>query len=243
MSLAIDSSGPARFTAVIASNGTIVSASFTAPANSLLVVTVCWDGQSDSDGGISSLSDSGSLTWTKQVERTCTEATSPGAGSALHTARTTTAASRTVTVTRSNSGGSNYRWSARCYVVTGADVNGTPVDSVTASNEGSDSANNLTTTSITAGMNGLLFAVGTDYNALGAPTSSDLTADPQNYAGAISMIDGYKFVAGGASVNANLDASGSSAAIWKWCQAIVRQYESRIDKVISRQAVNRASTY
>jgi hypothetical protein len=114
--------------------------------------------------------------------------------------------------------------SAKCYVLTGVDVDGTPVDSVTANNEGGSTTNNLTTTSVTPGATGLLIAADTDWQALGSfEASSDLTQDTTTFAGLVSVCDGYKVCTSGVGVTGNLNAAGSSAAQHKWCQIVVRE--------------------
>lgn len=219
MAVAVDASSPVRWSGTPLHGTGIASASFTAPANALLVVCVSWDGAASTDGP-ATVSDSGGLTWTAQVRRDITETTS-GGGSGIFTARTTSAVARTVTVTNGGSTGT-MRYSASCYVLTGVDVNGTPVDTVGVNNEGGSATNNLTTTSITAGATGLLVCCDTDWNQLGLFTSSDLTIDTADYSTAISVCSGYKAVSSGASVNGNLNAGGTAAAQHKWCQVVVR---------------------
>lgn len=223
MALAIDASSPVRWTGTTASAAGDTSASFTAPIDSLLVCCVEYDSSNSPGAMVMNIADSGGLSWTKRVERTGAETTA-GAGSAIFTARTTSAVARTVTVSYSAAGGvGTGRKSARIYVVTGADLDGTPVDTVGANNEGGSSTNNLTTTSITAGGAGLLFAADSDWNQRGVMTSADLTLETADYASEISVGDGYKAVASGASVNANFNAGGGAAAQHKWCQIIVRE--------------------
>lgn len=219
MAIAVDSSSPARFSGSPTTGGSITSASFTAPADALLVVCL------EADAGTSetlavTASDSGGLTWTTRVERNSNETTT-GGYSGIFTARTTSSASRTVSLTRS---GSSQLMSAKVYVVTGADVDGTPVDTVGASNEGGSNSNNLTTSSITPGANGLLFAADADWNALGTfQSSSNLTQNTAHYSGLVSVCDGYRTVTSGVAATANLNAAGTSAAQHKWCQIVVRE--------------------
>lgn len=220
MAVAVDGSTPVRWTGTVNSGVGITSASFTAPTDALLVVCGNSDG-SDVDW-TPAVSDSGGLTWTSRVARTQLEGLT-GGGTAILTARTTSSVSRTVSWAPTWTPSATHLQSAKLYVLTGVDVGGTPVDTVGANNEGSSTTNNLTTTSITAGANGLLICADTDWNELGVFTSSDLTIDTADYAGAISVCSGYKSVSNGASVNGNLDAGGSAAAQHKWCQIIVRE--------------------
>lgn len=225
MAAAVDTTNsPIRFTGTPNSGATIVSASFTAPTDALLVVCVELDtADSGTPAATVTVSDSGGLTWTPQVERNGNE-TATGGYTGIFTARTTSATARTVTVARTYvSGSATNRVSAKVYVALGADVDGTPVDTVGANNEGGASTNNLTTTSITPGANGLMFAADCDWNQRGTMTSSDLTLDTADYAGAISVADGYKAVTLGVATGANFNAGGSAAAQHKWCQIIVRE--------------------
>jgi hypothetical protein len=226
MAIAVDASSPARWSGTIGEAGSITSASFTAPADALLVLCVEYDTASLWTSGTRTASDSGGLTWTTRVERLGSETTA-GAGSGIWTARTTSSASRTVTFALGspNAFGAwgTGRVSAYVYVLTGVDVDGTPVDTVGASNEGGSGTNSLTTTSITPGGTGLIIAADADWNQLGVFTSSDLTISTADYASAISVVSGYKTCTSGVGVTANLDAGGTGTAQHKWCQIIVRE--------------------
>lgn len=223
-SIAVDASSPIRWTGTILDNGSsITSASFTAPANSFLVVFVEYDAGAGNDW-ILSASDSSTLTWTKQVERSGTETTS-GGGCVIFTAVAASSTARTISIARADDpDGGTKRLSAKCYVVTGADISGTVIDTVGANNEGGSGTNNLTTTSLTPGADGILFAGSCEWNALGAfEASSNLTQDTANYSGEISVCDGYRTVSNGVGATANLNAAGSGTAQHKWCQIIVRK--------------------
>lgn len=229
MAVALDASSPIRWSAATATNGaTFVSAAFTPPTGSFLVVTIEADTFSGAETSTLAVS-GGGWTWTKQVERYATETTA-GGQSAIWTAPVGTGASMQVTITRTNATSSSGRVSNTCFVCTGVDNLGTPVDTVTANNEGGSGTNNLTTTSITPGANGFLFATGCEWNALGACTSSDLKgldsvagSNHAEYAGAIDVISGWKTCTSGVAVTGNLDAAGTGTAQWKWCQIIVRE--------------------
>ena len=226
MAIAVDASTPARWAADLANNGTQASASFTAPADALLVACISFDGDSVALHGGPTFADSGGLTWTQQVIRTNSETTA-GGGSAIYTARTTSSVARTATLGRDGAGSDSAtqkQYSCKLYVLTGVDVDGTPVDTVGASNEGGSNTNNLTTSSVTPGANGLLICCDTDWNALGAyEASSDLTQDTTTYTGEISVCSGYKTCTSGVGVTGNLNAAGTSAAQHKWCQITVRE--------------------
>jgi hypothetical protein len=224
MAIAVDGSSPARWSGTTNTGGAITSSSFTAPADALLVLCANSDGDvTNVTAWAAACSDSGGLTWTQRVARSVNE-TTDGSGSAIATARTTSSVSRTVSWAPTwTGGGANRRQSARLYVLTGVDVDGTPVDTVGANNEGGSSTNNLTTTSLTPGGTGLIIVTDSDWNQLGVFTSSDLTIDTADYAGQISVVSGYKTCTSGVGVTANLDAGGTAAAQHKWCQIIVRE--------------------
>jgi hypothetical protein len=224
-SILVDASSPVRFTGSTASNTNIDSASFTAPANSLIVLCIEHDGDSGSTGTLTitpSLTTGSAITWIQQVARTLGE-TTDGGSSFIYTAIATTSEARVVrinSVWTVNTGASRRR-SAKIYVVTGATIGGTYIDTVGANNEGGSGTNNLTTSSITPGGTGLLFAADCDWNQLGTMTSSDLTLDTADYAGAISVADGYKTTTSGVGTTANLNAGGTGGAQHKWCQITI----------------------
>ena len=220
MAALVDASSPIRWSGTPADGVDITSASFTAPADALLVVCASLDGNSGAGAIVATCSDSGGLTWTTKVSRENNETVAGGA-SFIFTARTTSAVARTVGVRRTSDGGTN-RISAKCYVVTGADVDGTPVDSVGASNEGGSATNNLDTTNVTPGATGLLFVAECDWSALGYTASSNLTQDTAIYAGAISAFSGYRTCASGVGVSGNID-SDTGTPQHKWCQIVVRE--------------------
>jgi hypothetical protein len=218
------SSTVTRWTGVNDANGaTFVSGSFTPANTTLLVCFVEYDTFATGDSGLTYTPSGGGLSWTQRVERTGSESAT-GGGSSIWTAPVSTGASMTITVTRSGgTTSSTGRVSARALVLAGYDQ-ATPVDTVTASNEGGSGTNNLTTTSVTPGATGLLCAADTEWNALGAfEASSDLTQDTAHYAGAISVSDGYKTCTSGVGVTANLNAAGTGTPQHKWCQIVVRE--------------------
>lgn len=237
MAIALDASTPVRWTGTNNLAAGDTSASFTAPTDAFLVVVAKFDTDSTPAAETIDCSDSGGLTWTRQVERTGLEATA-GGGAAIFTARTTSAVARTVTLKYNPTGDANAgtaRKDGVCYVFTGVDVNGTPVDTVTASNEGGTATNGaggFNTTSLTPGANGVLVVAGTEWNVLGQATSSDLKgidsvagSSHGEYALAVDVLDGWKTCTSGVGVTGNLNAAGSGAADaqWKWCQIIVRE--------------------
>lgn len=224
----VDASSPIRFTAQNDGAGaSAVSATFTPPDNSFLVVCAQVDTTSGGSETGSVTVSGGGLTWTQRVERTGTEASSGGASS-IHTARVTTGSLMTVTVTRTAATGSGGRISAKCRVLTNVDVDGTPVDAVGANNEGGDGANNINTTSLTPGADGMLVAADCDWT-VGAGTntafeapSDGSTQDTTAYSGEIAVCDGTKLGTSGVPISMNFNAGGTGSASHKWCQIFVR---------------------
>lgn len=228
MAVAVDASTPAIASANPSVNQSITTASFTPPNNSLLVAAVLMEATSAVGPGWAF---SGGGSWTNQVDHDWDEAFG-NSFIAIATQYVPTGGAGTVSWTRpNNTGGGNGIRTARLkvWVLTGVD-SGTPVDSIGANNEGGSTTNNLTTSSLTAGANGLLMvaaanAVGT---GAGGTTSSDLTADFPQYTGQFAgqLFDGvfgYKAVTSGATVNANLNAQGTGSVEHDYCQIIVRE--------------------
>lgn len=215
MAIAIDGSSPVRFTGTPNNNVDITSASFTAPANSVLVCCVSADTNGSAADITISVSDSGSLTWTNRVEMDPGTSGAEAGHASIWTAVQTSSASRTVSVRRTAGNGSTNRISAVVYVVTGADTT-TPTG---ATGSGHSTTNNITPNVYTSTVNNSRgFGCGTDWNQLGTPTSSD-TEDGADYAGAISVISLYKAADTtpvSSTVSMNFDAAGTGAAAWNW---------------------------
>lgn len=234
MACAVDASSPVRWNSVSASNTNTDSASFTAPANSFLVLCAEFDGDFGVALGLGtqtvtvSLATGSALTWTQQVARTWSEGTDGGSAYII-TAPAVTSEARVVRVnsTWTANTGSAARRSMRLYVVTGADIDGTPVDTVTANNEGTSTTNNLTTTAITPSSNGLGFGAACDWTAGGGASyeapSDGSTQDTAWYSGQVSVVDGWRVATSGVAWTINFNAGGAAAAQHKWGQIIVRE--------------------
>lgn len=216
MAIAIDGSSPIRFTGTPNNNVDITSASFTAPANSLLVVNVSADTNGSSENITISVSDSGGLTWTNQVERDPGDAGAEAGHASIWTAQQPTSASRTVSVRRTAGNGSTNRISVKVDVWTGSDIGGDPIGNV---GEGSSTTNNITPNAYTSSVNNSRgVGCATCWNQLGTPTSTD-TEDAADYSGAISVLSLYKAAdtaTSGTVVTMNFDAGGSGTAAWNW---------------------------
>lgn len=211
MAIAIDASSPARFDLVHGTpsdDPTGTSASFTPPTGSLLVVSVSSDTAAGNSPTISY--SGGGWAYTERVYRGDAEGTA-GVVS-LATAPVTTGASMTVTVTVNNMGVSRntaISGSVKVWVVTGQDAS--PIG---ATAENSATTNNWTPAGpTTTAANSIVFGSGGDWNALGSPTSSDLTEDAFTNA-YYSGLHGYKSVASAGATTINYDAAGASVADW-----------------------------
>lgn len=223
MSCLVDASSPIRFSGLITPPNSITSASFTAPANSLLVVCLQINTTTGSDA-VFAVSDSGGLAWTTRITRASTEATAGGT-SAIATAPQVTSASRTVTVTWTSGGDASppFHITAVVYVVTGADLTGTPMDAVTSDNESGSTTNDYTTIPLVPGANGLLFASDADWQAGGVFDAGDLTQDTVNFPGNISVCSGWKLCARDVNVTARLNGNTTLGVQHKECRLIVRE--------------------
>lgn len=220
MALAVDGSAPIRFTGTPADNIDITSASFTPPANSLMMCAISTN--SNAQATLVSVSDSEGGTWQEEVRRNLTEAGLEGHASIWRRTTAVTTTSMTVSVRRTNdSGGTGAfdRVSAKVYVITGQHAAPIPT-----TGEGSSTTNNLTASIFTsAHANSLALVAATDWNANGTPTSSDLTLDTFNHAGVLSGLSGYKSLGTAGAETANLDAAGTAAAEWNWCAVEIRE--------------------
>lgn len=121
--------------------------------------------------------------------------------------RVSTAGNLTVTATESVP----IAMTLKVYKATGASSN------IGASGSGTSSTNNLTANVFTS-TKASSYAVVHAYegNDLGASTSSDLTIDRAEIAGAWEQLDGFKALAGAGAQTANLDAAGAGTADWNW---------------------------
>lgn len=212
MALAVDGSSPALWSETSLSAGpkSLTSASFTAPAGSLLVVCVEFDNYGANTVG--SISDSGGLTWTLSASQDGPFETSWINGFVrIWTAPAPSAVSRTITISRT-SAATAPTW-AKCYVVTGQAASPTG-----ATGGAIDATNDLTAAVFTStAANSLVFVSALDWSASGTPTSSDLTADTGHLAAQASIISGYKDAGAIGAETANINAGGTGAADWRWC--------------------------
>ncbi|OGJ56683.1 hypothetical protein A3D88_02805 [Candidatus Peribacteria bacterium RIFCSPHIGHO2_02_FULL_52_16] len=212
--IAIDASSPARATGTPPNANALVSASFTPPNSSLLLVMVSADNSQGSNITIS-VSDSTGLTWTNIVERDKGDAGAEDGHASAWYALQPTSQSMTVSVTRTAGLGGTERISFKVYVITGHDTS----DPIGASGENSSTTNNITPTIYTSTVNNSRgFGCATDWNALGLPSSTD-TEDAEHDALQISLLSAHKAAdtsPSGTAVTMNFDGFGTSAAAWNW---------------------------
>jgi len=207
VAISVDAATAARFGGPLETGPT--SASFTPAADSLFVLVVIVDTATGGDVGMA-VTNSVGLTFTSRVERDGSEDT--GGHVSIWTAPVGgSPAAMTITCTTSGGGTSV---TAKPYIITGHNV-GAPIG---ANSEGSSATNAITPAFATATGAGRWFYGGVDWNALGAPTSTD-TENAGHFAGLISFMSVFKAAdhANGSSNNGSLDASGAGAADWNWC--------------------------
>ncbi len=207
--LAIDPSTPAR----TSGSDPRTTASFSPPANSLLLAMVSSDSALGSNPTIAITNNGAALTWNLIAERSKGDTgAQDGEASAFYAILPTARTGMTVTATITDQ---NQRISIKVYVITGHN----PVSPIGAVGEGSSTTNNITPiiyTSTTAGSLG--FGVSNDWSAAGLPTSTD-QKDAFTLAGYISGLSAYKSASTsvvGTPVTINFDAAGTGAVQWNW---------------------------
>jgi len=206
----VDAATPAMVTSSSAS--TLTTASFTAPAGSLLVACVHSDGTMTHAVG----NNGTALTWTL-IARQSRASTGTGSAAAFVAPVSTLRSGLTVTWTGSFADDVGFK----VYVVTGADL----ADPVGAQAAGTSTQNVLTTTAITTEKaSSLGFIVADEFGTDGTTTSPDLTAF-FNYdvVGRIAGGSGYKRLgAAGTGATFTLDMAGTATADWNWVAFEIR---------------------
>jgi hypothetical protein len=190
VTLALDASTPTQATKTATGN-TVTTASFTAPTSSLLVAFYMQD-----EGGQvnTSIADTGGLTWTRVI-RLCTntvgEANTPTPSGtaqdgyiAVWWATTSSATSRTITVTESGAGGTGRNAALAVKVFT--DSGGAPSVGAVATKGGSASAPSHSVT--TTANNSWVWALVDDWSqaGLGTAGSNQTLTDEYNPSGFIT---------------------------------------------------------
>lgn len=204
--LAVLSTGPALVTG--AGPG-LTTAPFTPPERVLLVATVALNSPAATNA-IAAMTDSTGLTWTVHGTRNSVDSGGQPGAAQIATAVAPSSVSMTVTATNSYSAGNNHV-AMRVFLVSGQ--SGTPTAGVA---EGSAVTNTLSAASGTPPAHGGLWFIATsEWNALGAPTSTNLTLSTYNITSQISGAFGYRYM-GSAAVTGSIDAPGTGAAAWNW---------------------------
>lgn len=231
MAIAIDASTPA-----IVQNASTAktTASFTAPADSVLVACVGVAG----DATVTMSNSGTGLTWTNRKQRKSTDSGAQSGMVAIFTAVTTTAVARTVTATSSvssNPGG------FKLFVVTGADTS-SPFG---ASGAGSSTSNPITPTVYTSTVAGSrAFGIANDWLAAGSPASSD-TGFPYDVAGDTSGIAVHKAAntaSASTNVTLNFNGDGGSDAGWNWVAVEIKPVSS-FPQTITPSAISSAEAF
>ncbi|MEU4226239.1 hypothetical protein AB0F17_18225 [Nonomuraea sp. NPDC026600] len=203
MALLVDASTPA----IVTGTTPKATASFTAPADSLLVALCA----SNSGGVTHTVTNSGTgLTWTSRSKHGSPDSGAFVAAVEVFTAPAPTSAARTVTLTSSNGGDP---LALKVLVITGADL-ASPVGQV---GEGHSTTSNLTAAVYTSSVAGSR-AVGIASDSLqsGSPTSSD-TGFAWDTVSEMSGIAVHKAAdTATASTAVTLNFNGSGSREWNW---------------------------
>lgn len=255
MALAISGTGPAAVQNTVTTTATLATASFTPPADSLLLVM--WGGNTTSLSNVPAnptITDSLTthLTYTLvQIANptTVSDTTHDGGQATIWWAHVVTSAAMTITVTNQAASG-NRQAAMRVIVLTGAD-NVTPISS---------SGVNKTTTSVSAfsqsytpaRSGGSGFMSMCDWNNNTSQPFSIIAASGSTQSGGITMATGittadvYRTVFDDvAGVSNSIGINGWTApdpCLWAWAVVQVPASPSAHPKVIS-QAVKRAAHY
>lgn len=207
MAVAIDASSPIRATA---NATTVTTASFNPPA-CVLVAALSGDASASQVGSWTMSNNGTALTWTQLALRNFADASANNGTAGLYYA--VLSAGRTgMTVTGTYA--LNNDQSLKLYVVTGADM----VTTGGGSSEGSASSTaSVTTTSFSAtGASSMGFVACNDWQAQGAPTSSDTTFDGFTVSGQISGGAGYKVLSTAGSSSTFTFTFPASGTLVNW---------------------------
>lgn len=208
MAIAPHRSTPAQATGIA---GSATTASFTAPANARIVVTVAANNNTPGADITATVSDTGGLSWSPGPERDQGDGGAQNGHASIWIASPSTEAPRTITASCSATGGV-VDVVLNAFVFTGVDA----IDPIGASGEGSSTTKNITPSAFTAeAANSFMVAVGSDWNATGSPTSSDLVRYSYHNALTFSAIAGYKPMGAADAKTVNLNAGGAGPA-WNW---------------------------
>lgn len=220
MALAIDASTPSVATnSTVAQSDTATTASFTPPANSLLVIGISADNQGASAANTITVTDNlgTHLTYTLRVASTASDSPATGGYSALYTAPVVTSAAMTVSVTNAVTSG-DAALAVQVYVLTGGGTTPTVgANGKTASNTaGTSIAQAFTAT----GTSSWGFSAVCDWSATGTMTGG--TGNTVTSSATFTGLFSYGFVrrttadgvnGSATTITANLGASSSAKHI------------------------------
>lgn len=212
----------------VANGVAIQSASFTPPDNSLLLVCLNSDTlHSATNDMVASVTDSNSGNWTVAVENdensgTNSSGTVGGHASFWYT-KITTGTSMTVSARRVSGNIGDQGLTFKVYVITGHDT-ANPIGAI--GKNFSTATNNITPNGYTSTFaNSRGFGCATDWDAKGAPTSTDVGETNQSLVTVLSYISTYKAAntaSAGTIVPFNFDAGGSSGTRWRWAAVEIK---------------------
>jgi hypothetical protein len=231
--LDVDSSSPA----IVTGTTPRPTASFTAPASSLLVALCA----SNSGSVTHTVTNSGTgLTWSSRAKRDILDSGGNVSAVEIFTAPAVPSVARTVTLTSSNGGDSV---ALKVLVFTGVDLD-VPVGAV---GEGSSSTANLTPNVYTSTVaRSRAVGIASDENQGGAVTSSDIgfAWNTSSQTSGIAVYKADDTVTPG-TVTLNFNGTGGSR-LWNW--AAIEILPAAVPFLAARplvlgQAVNRAATY
>lgn len=243
MAIAVDASTPARATGN--TTQAVTTATFSPPANSLLVACTSASAGSNSDPTVAITDNNGGFTWTQvgRASKTSTSSTGISGGVASIHVAPLVAGATNLSVTATQTNGSSPT-SLKIYVLTGTLLSGTTFDGSTI---GFSTANDATTTAFTSTSTaGLLVVSATEWTAPGtAPTSADTTYDAYTQSTNLDGLSGYRAITAIASQTADLHCAGTSAAQWLYVTAEILPSLTGLPRPPMRvlQAVKRASTF
>lgn len=204
MAIAIDASSPA----IVSNTSTAkTTASFTAPANSVIVACVGLE-----NTATVTITNSGTaLTWSSRIVRKGGDSGAEDGYAAIFTAPAPTSAARTVTATSSVS---NNAGGLKVLVATGADL-ASPVGATGSGSSTTGTINPNVYTSTFANSRGI--CVANDWSAAGSPSSSD-TEFPYDVGGTSGMAihKAADTAVSGSSVAMNIVGAGGGTAAWNW---------------------------
>jgi hypothetical protein len=172
VALAIDASSPSAITNSTNTGAslTATTASFTPPANSLLVVVVAGDTVGTTTQAMSVTDNLGvHLTWTQQVVAAAGDSPAVGGQAAIFTAPVVTSAAMTVSATNTSSSTAGDSLAAQVFVITGGGT--TPTVGAVAKKNQATAGTSIAQSYTATGTGSWGFGAVSDWNATGTMTA------------------------------------------------------------------------